>query len=296
MIDYQNRRWLRLLFQLRGSVLPVLLPRILFVGAVGVVAAWLFDTRGIKIPTIAHTLVGLALGLLLVFRTNTSYDRYWEGRRLLRMMVNRCRDLTRQIVAWVGDDAGGARAERARLVRHIAALYALSRQHLRDERNLDDLGDLLTAEERAELAPVAARPTHAAAWITCALTRLADAGRLSEQRLQLLDGNLTSLIDSWGGCERILRTPIPFAYAQHIKTFLLLFCLSAPFAMVETMGWLTPLASALLAFALYGIDEIGVEIEDPFGTDPNDLPLDRIGEVIVRDTTALLDVARAPLS
>jgi ion channel-forming bestrophin family protein len=288
MIDYENRRWLRILFQLRGSVLPGLLPRILFVAAIGALAAFLLDTRGFKIPAIAHTLVGVALGLLLVFRTNTSYDRYWEGRRLLGTMVNRCRDLARQVVAYLAVDGEAARAERARVVRLTAAFYALVRQHLRGERALEELGEQLTAEERAQLAAVACRPIHAAAWISEALSRAAAAGRLSEQRLQLMDANLTALLDSLGGCERILRTPIPFAYAQHIKTFLFLFLASAPFAMVEAMRWFTPAAAAVLAFALFGIEEIGVEIEDPFGTDPNDLPLDRIGETIARDTRALL--------
>jgi putative membrane protein len=117
-------------------------------------------------------------------------------------------------------------------------------------------------------------------WMTEQLRACAAAGRLSEQRLQLLDGNLTSFNDALGGAERILKTPIPFAYAQHIKIFVVLFCFSAPFAMVEIMGWTTPVASGLLALALFGVDEIGVEIEDPFGDDPNDLPLDAIGHGI----------------
>ena len=123
------------------------------------------------------------------------------------------------------------------------------------------------------------------------MTQLA-AGRLSEQRLQACDANLTSLVDSLGGCERIARTPIPFAYAQHIKSFVLLFCFTAPFAMVDTMRWLTPAVSGLLAFALFGIDEIGVEIEDPFGYDDNDLPVEDIGKTIERDTAEILAAPR----
>jgi len=85
-----------------------------------------------------------------------------------------------------------------------------------------------------------------------------------------------------------MRTPLPFAYAQHIKSFLTLFCASVPFAMVEAMGWYTPIAAAVIAFGLFGIDEIGVEIEDPFGYDPNDLPLDAIGNRIAEDTRVIL--------
>jgi putative membrane protein len=230
----------------------------------------------------------VALGLLLVFRTNTSYDRYWEGRRLLGAMVNRARDLTRQIASYVDGDDEAARRDRAELTRHVNLTYALIRQYLRKERELAALGPLVTAAERTALEPVSCRPTLTVTWISDRLAACARAGRLTEQRLQLMDANLTSLCDSWGGCERILKTPIPFAYAQHIKWFLTLFCFTAPFAMAEAMRWYTPLAAAVLAFGLFGIDEIGVEIEEPFGYDANDLPLDRVGEVIGGDTKAIL--------
>jgi putative membrane protein len=121
------------------------------------------------------------------------------------------------------------------------------------------------------------------AWLGLAFVEAVRSGAMPEQRLLLIDPNLTALADYSGGAERIQRTPMPFAYAQHIKTFLVLFVFTAPFVMVDTMAALTPLTSALLAFALFGIDEIGVEIEDPFGDDANDLPLDSIGDVIRRD-------------
>jgi len=288
MIDYETRSWLGTLVHMRGSVLPKLVPRMIVYSILGAGAAYLYQHTGFFIPPIAHTLVGVALGLLLVFRTNASYDRFWEGRRLFGMIVNRSRDLVRQIVAYLGGDDAAARGERETLVRHVNLLYALIRQFLRRERDLAALGPLVTDEERAVLEPVAVRPTVVVTWITRALGRAADAGRLTEQRLQLLDGNLTSFVDSWGGAERILKTPIPFAYAQHIKLFLVLFCLTVPFALVDSMRWATPAAVAVVVFGLFGIEEIGIEIEDPFGYDANDLPLDRIGETIAVDTAAMV--------
>jgi putative membrane protein len=284
MVDYHAKNYLRIVLQLRGSVLPTLLPRILVCAAIGAVAAYLYEARGVKIPSIAHTLLGVALGLLLVFRTNASYDRYWEGRKLLGGFVNRARDLVRQASSYIDGDDEGAAAARRDVRRHVVLLYALLRQYLRHERELATLGVPLTDDERSALHDVVARPNLAVHWLTAELMGSLRAGRLSEQRLQLMDGNVTALVDCWGGAERIMRTPIPFAYAQHIKSFLLLFCLSAPFAMVESMRWYTPLAAAVLAFGMFGIDEIGVEIEDPFGYDPNDLPLDVIGLRIDEDT------------
>jgi putative membrane protein len=288
MIDYDSKGFSRIVFQLRGSVIPSIASRIVMCTAIGGGAAWLYDARGTKIPSIAHTLLGVALGLLLVFRTNASYDRYWEGRKLLGGFVNRARDLVRQATSFIeGDDALG-RGHRREIARQTVLFYALLRQYLRKERELENLGVALRDDERAALREAAVRPNLAAHWLTATLVRAQRDGRLSEEKLRLMDNNITSFLDSWGGAERIMKTPIPFAYAQHIKSFLTLFCVSAPFAMVESMKWYTPIAAGILAFGMFGIDEIGVEIEDPFGYDPNDLPLDAIGFRIDEDTRLIL--------
>jgi putative membrane protein len=127
------------------------------------------------------------------------------------------------------------------------------------------------------------------AWITATIDALAREGKLSDARLLAMDTNLTALSDAHGACERIARTPIPFAYAQHIKLFVTLWCFTLPFAIVDAMLSYTWLASSILAFALFGIDEIGVEIEDPFGYDDNDLPVDRVAQTVA---TSLADLAR----
>ncbi len=293
MVSYDAKSWWKILLHLHGSVLLALLPRIVACAAIGAGAAWLFDTRQFKIPSLIHTMLGVVLGLLLVFRTNASYDRYWEGRKLLGATVNRSRDLVRQAAAYIHGEDDAARADRAEVQRLVVAFYALLRQYLRQERELGELGATVTDAERAALEPAAVRPNLPVLWLSERLHACARAGRLSEERLRLLDGNITALVDQWGGAERIMRTPIPFAYAQHIKSFLTIFCFTSPFAMVETMRWYTPIAAALLAFGMFGIDEIGVEIEDPFGYDPNDLPLDVIGKRIDEDTALLVRERRA---
>ncbi len=283
MIEYDGRAWIPILVRMRGSVIPRLMPRVLVTAALGVVAVLLLHRNDFKIPGNAHTLVGVALGLLLVFRTNASYDRYWEGRRLLGFMVNRTRDLARQAGAYISDPEA-----RAALRRLIPAFYWAAAQTLRRSDSLGQAERLLTAEERAALTGCTYRGPVITRWIADRLRAEAAAGRLSDHRLQMLDANLTSFNDSLGGAERILRTPIPFAYAQHIKIFVVLFCFSAPFVLAEVMGWATPAACGLLALALFGIDEIGVEIEDPFGDDPNDLPLDAIGTGIEKAVGELI--------
>src|SRR5262249_37032261 len=134
MIEYDGRDWVRVVFRLDGSVLPRLVLRIVMTGAIGAFAAWLYAEKHVRVPALAHTLIGVALGLLLVFRTNASYDRYWEGRRLLGSMVNRTRDLARQLVAYI-DDA----STREELRRLVSLFYALSAMTLRRERDLSKL-------------------------------------------------------------------------------------------------------------------------------------------------------------
>ena len=161
MIAYDGKRWIALLFRIRGSVVPALAGRTAIAGALGALAAWLHHEHGFHIPSTAHTILGVALGLLLVFRTNSSYDRFWEGRKLLGMMVNRARDLMRQGLSYIEGDPEGARRHHLALQRRIVVLYALIRQFLRGERDLDKLGASLTAEERAQLEPVQVRPAVA---------------------------------------------------------------------------------------------------------------------------------------
>lgn len=275
MIDYDGRGWLQLLVRLKGSVIPRLLPRVMFTIGLGFAAVLLHEHHEFKIPPTAHTLVGVALGLLLVFRTNTSYDRYWEGRKLLGSMVNRTRDMTRQISAYIVDPE--ARAELSRLV---PAYYWCCAQTLRRDASLGEAARFLTEAQQKALEGITHRAPVITAWMAARLNAEVAAGRLTEQRLQVFDANLMSFNDSLGAAERILRTPIPFAYAHHIKLFVVLFCFTAPFVMVDVMEWATPAAVAFLALALFGIDEIGVEIEDPFGDDHNDLPIAAIGQGI----------------
>ncbi len=273
MIAYDAKNWIGVLFTLRGSVAPRLLPRTLAAAGLGELAWWLYSTRHFSTPAVAHTILGVALGLLLVFRTNASFDRWWEGRKLLGVIVNRTRDLARQFAVYAPDDATD-------VVRLLSAYFAVAMQSLRGETDLAKLGDLLTKEERAELEPEHARAGVVLTWITRRADAASRAGKLSEARLYAIDANLTALVDSYSSCERIVGTPVPFAYAQHIKIFVTLFCFTIPFAIVDVMNVWTPLTSAILAYALFGIDEIGVEIEDPFGHDANDLPIEMIGEKI----------------
>jgi putative membrane protein len=282
MIDYATTSWVRIVTSVRGTVLPRIFTRTAICVAIALVAAYCKAERGIDltIPAMIHTLLGVALGLLLVFRTNTSYDRYWEGRKLLGCMVNRTRDLARQSAVYLKNDEARERAGG-----YIIALYVCIRHYLRHERRWDELADHLNSDEMAELGRRRAAPLLVSRWLTELVAKQADDGTITPIQQRLMDTNITAMIDLWGGAERILKTPVPFAYAHHIKVFLTLFCFTVPFALLNAMTWFAVAGAAVVAFGMFGIDEIGVEIEDPFGYDPNDLPLDTIGETIAVDVT-----------
>ena len=289
MIDYDPKRWLRICLALRGSVAPRLLPRVVIAAALGLVAQWAREHEGVAIPPLAHTLIGVALGLLLVFRTNASYARYVEARMLLGRILDASRDLARQLVTLVPDHPGWSSTRRDTL-RWVGLFYRLVAQNVRDEVDLGRLGDQLTAAERAQLEPLQQRPPVVATWISAQIGRLVQLGHIDTSKLRVLDANVTALVQALGGCQRIRRTPVPFAYAQHIKIFVVLFCYTVPFAMADQLHGYTWVAAGVLAFALFGIDEIGVEIEDPFGYDANDLPLDRIAKTISTSTHEIAEV------
>jgi ion channel-forming bestrophin family protein len=282
MVSYDTRNWVRILVSVHGTVLPRIVVRVLIAGAIGTAASVLAHEGVIdpSIPSSVHTLVGVALGLLLVFRTNASYDRYWEGRRLIGSIVNNARDLARQTRSFLDAATPEVRAAQGDL---IVAYYATIRRYLRNEREWPELAEQLGPDRMAQLAATRCPPVLVARWLSDGFVAEARAGRLSEQRLQVLDNAISDIMDFFGGAERIMKTPVPFAYAHHIKGFLTLFCFTVPLAMLHEMAWYTGPASAIVAYAMFGIDEIGVEIEDPFGYDANDLPLDSIGETLALD-------------
>ncbi len=284
MIDYESKDWIGILANTRGSVLPRLLGRMGLAFVFGAAAVGVKLLLDFHVNPVAHGLIGVALGLLLVFRTNASYDRFWEGRKLVGQLVIAIRDLSRQISVHVERSE-----DRLALRRLILAFYHLVVQRLRDQDDLAALAHLLDDEERLRLEGVKLRAPVVGTWLSARLARLLGSEAAGEVRLSRMDANVAAMMAALAGCERIRFTPVPFAYAQHIKVFLTIFCFTSPFAIVDGLGLWTPVAAVALTLALFGIDEIGVEIEDPFGTDPNDLPLDAIGASLAGTTSEMLE-------
>ncbi len=230
----------------------------------------------LSIPSTMHSLVGLALGLLLVFRTNASYDRFWEGRKLWGSIVNECRNLGRQSQALIAPSHPGLHS--ALLQKTIAFPYAC--MHLL----------------RGASPPGQHPPLAIAIQLTELLRDAQTQGALSEYARAAADQNIQQLVDCIGACERIHKTPLPFAYVVHLRRALILYCFSLPFALIKDFGGWMVLEVLFVAYVFFGIEEIGVQIEDPFGLDDNDLPLERICTTIEQNllTLGMQGTAEAP--
>lgn len=286
-----RRPWLRVILQLRGSVVPTIAPRVLLCGTFAAIISWL---HALKVPVAqpgwANLIPSVVLGLLLVFRTNTAYERFWEGRKLWGGIVNTSRNLGRQIWVAIDEPTPEVREQKISALNLIAAFGIATKQHLRGSSVTEAVADLVEPNVLDNLRTTDHAPLDLSVRIAAFLEEQRDRGNLNPYQLASMHRLLDVLVDSLGGCERILRTPMPFAYAIHLRQLLLIYCLILPFELVSKVGWWTGLLVAIISFTLFGIEEIGEEIENPFGTDPNDLPLDAICNTVrqnMQDLTTL---------
>ena len=278
--------WLRLVLRYRGSELPRTKYRIL-----GVVVVATLVTVGERIhgwtsglSPLPFTLVSVALGIFLGFRNNAAYDRWWEGRKLWGALVNTSRSLCRQILTLVGPQPGAEPADvtalRRELVYRVIAFVHALRLALRDENELTELAPFLPADEIERLQGERNRPF---AITQGTAERLRDAwhrGILHPMHLPVLEASLTAMTDIQGACERIKSTPIPFSYTTLIHRITAVYTYALPFGIVEAVKGFTPFVCGIVAYAFLGLDVVGDEIEMPFGTDYNDLPLRTISRMI----------------
>jgi putative membrane protein len=293
---------LRLFLVMRGSVLPSIWKSLLATTLLAVAVAFT-DGRlwghKIAIGAVPFTLMGLPLAIFLGFRNNAAYDRYWEGRKQWGELVLRSRSLARQCLsladAGLALEPGNPDDLRARMMRRaIAYAHALRHRLRRSDATLDVAPWLLAAEwERVRLLP---NLPHA-----LMLEMGADLGRsLRERRIDpclapSVDATLSAMTGVAAACERIHGTPIPFSYTLLLHRTAYLYCWLLPFGLVDAIGDLTPLVTALVAYTFFGLDALGDEIEEPFGTSDHDLPLDAICRTIEIDLrTALGDTDLPP--
>lgn len=281
----------------RGSVLGRILPQLcvttVFAAAVVAVWAWRPDALPDLTP-IPFTLLGIAVAIFLGFRNSVSYERYWEARKLWGSVLNDTRSIARQALSACDADL----AARKSFVHVLIAFVHLLKAQLRLAVPDPSVAELLPKD--AEPAVLNARFKPAAALVVLAeqLRRWRVSGDLSPILFASMDRHLSGLTDALGGCERIASTPIPFAYSVilHRTTYLYSFLL--PFGLAHTVGIMTPVMVAFVSYTFFALEALAEELQDPFGTEPNDLPLDAITAMIeaaLRETISEPAAPEAPV-
>ncbi|RCJ19448.1 hypothetical protein A6770_31925 [Nostoc minutum NIES-26] len=289
---FEKKQWFKMALQLRGSVIAAIYQRVFWCGFFGFLIAGLHYLKiPVSQPILGSVIPSIVLGLLLVFRTNTAYERFWEGRKCWGSIVNNVRNLARQIWVSIDEKSPVDREDKIATLRLLVAFAVATKLHLRGEPVNSELEELMSASRYTKLKSMNNPPLEVAFWIGDYLQKQYIRNYLNSYQLTSIQELLNNLVDNLGGCERILKTPMPLAYSIHLKQLLLLYCVLLPFQVVQSLGWWTGLVVALISFTLFGIEAIGLEIENPFGYDANDLPLDAICNTMKRNIDDLISLS-----
>lgn len=248
-------------FALRGAATARVLPRTLVFAVVAGVVAFLHRSAPwLAVRSDVMEASGLVLGLLLVFRTAAGYDRWWEARRLWGEIVNQSRNLVVAALAYGPAD----RTWREDVARWVAAFAHVTRGTLRDRRSLPEVAALLGEAEAALIANAEHMPSYVAGRIARLLQRARDDHGLDPFAFLQIDRERAALVDHVGGCERILKTPIPKVYSVTIRRFVVIYLFALPFALAAPLGLLSPAYAVFIAYPILTLEQIGAELQNPF--------------------------------
>lgn len=291
MVNYNPKTWFSIIFHSYSRfVVKTMLPALIFMGlfttavCVVMLEVFKFDKSHFSNTTALHSLLGIVLGLFLVFRTNSSYDRWWEGRKLWGSMVNSTRNFALKLNAYLPNDDQENRNWFAQMIPNFVVA---SKEHLRQGVQLSEL-------EPAEpnfpdsLKDIKHKPNRIAGMMYSKVNDLYKSGALTGDQFRVLDKEMKDFVDIIGACERIKNTPIPYSYAMFIKKFIFIYIITLPFGFVTSFEYITIPTTLLITFVLLSVELIAEEIEDPFGRDINDLPTDQLSTRIKENIREIL--------
>ncbi|MBI6908255.1 bestrophin family protein [Pseudomonas palleroniana] len=286
MIVRSKPNLLGILFSLKGSIAKRIALRSLLVtllASVIVLVETLHPAYFSRVNATPFTLLGLSLSIFMSFRNNACYDRWWEGRKQLGQMIIEVRSLIRETQV-LGD-----RRERSDLLRGVCGFAHGLIARLRHEDEARAIAQWMAVDGNHPNPPDSLLQTLGARF-----SELAQRGVISDWRYTQLETRLVGLSQVQAACERIKHTPLPFPYTLLLHRTIYLFCILLPFAMAEPLGWLTPVFTAIVSYTFFGLDEIGDDLEDPFGFDENDLPCNALLRTLEREVLAALGETDLP--
>ncbi|WP_318847603.1 bestrophin family protein [Chryseobacterium sp. JV558] len=287
---YNTKHFLRILFSLHKSdTLKILFPSMVLIGLYSwgiqyleVEYLHLTSKSGISNVGMIHSLLGFVLSLLLVFRTNTAYDRWWEGRKLWGKLVNDTRNFAIKINTILGDN----RQDAEQIARYLKYFPHFLAKHLSKESTR-----LALDEDYSEIENSLKNhgPSEIVILLTHKLNLLKKEGKISEIEMLYLDTQLSGFLDVCGGCERIKNTPIPYSYSSFIKKFIILYVFALPIAYVITIGLFMIPLTVFVYYVLMSLELIAEEIEDPFNNDENDIPMETLAQNIEKNVHQIMN-------
>jgi len=291
MVNYNPKVWFSLIFHAYSrGVMRTLTPALIIVTVFTSGVCYLlldvfrFHENDFHTTITMHSLLGIVLGLFLVFRTNSSYDRWWEGRKLWGSLVNNTRTLAIKIDAFLDEEDVHTRTWFSIMIPNF--VIAL-KEHLRKGVKFNEL-EVVDENFLKEVKTFKHIPNKLSAMMYKRTNTLYKHDKVSGDQLFILDKELKEFVDILGACERIKNTPIPYNYSMYIKQFIFIYVITLPFGFVTTSGYLTIPIVTLITFVLLSVELIAEEIEDPFGTDINDLPTDDLAEKIKGNVKEIL--------
>jgi ion channel-forming bestrophin family protein len=264
---------LRLFFILRGSIVLRILPQVLVIFALSAGVVWGRGAHPGWTPAFngaPFALLGIALSVFLGFRNNACYDRWWEARKDWGHLVQAARDLARQTL--IIEREGEPRAARRQLLRLTMAFAHACVCHLRPGVDATKARKPLSSSQLAGFEASRNRPDFLLRQMGQVLADLAVGRHISDMQYAVLDDTVERMSAVLAACERIRNTPVPFGYTLLLHRTAYLFCFLLPFGFADVLHWGTPFITALVAYTFFGLDALGDELEEPFGTRPTPCP------------------------
>ncbi len=287
MVQYNPKDWLTFVFRIHKSdTFRKLFPMMITIGIYAAAVCYielayykLNDKSLVKNISIMHSMLGFVISLLLVFRTNTAYDRWWEGRKLWGTLVNNSRNFSIKLASILKEEK-----DKKFFRKMIPAFASILNKHLNNNETTLELYDDVVLEIENHKH----RPNQVAKKMFMKINDLYDSKKISGNQLIILNAELQSFADVCGACERIKNTPIPYSYSSFIKKFIFVYVMTLPFGYAISLGFYVVPVVIFIFYVLASLELIAEEIEDPFGGDANDLPTQKISENIKKNVEELL--------
>jgi len=287
MVSYNTKDWFTFIFRFHKAdtfrkLLPIMLAIGLYAAIIGYLEVFFWklnDDSYVKNIGIMHGMLGFVISLLLVFRTNTAYDRWWEGRKLWGALVNNSRNFALKLSVILQDEN-----DRKYFRKMIPSYASILHKHLNNQETSQQLFDAIDLEVNHHHH----KPNQVAKIMFHKINDLYHSKKITGDQLIILNEEIRSFTDICGACERIKNTPIPYSYSAFIKKFIFFYVMTLPFGYAFSLGYYVAPVVVFIFYVLASLELIAEEIEDPFGSDENDLPTRKISENIRKNIEELL--------